>query len=136
MHNSYLRALADRDFDGLVEWFTDDATIDMRTHGAKTGRAAIAEHFSHMIDTPLVGATYFVTSPVVRIEGEAATGTWTWHRLYSTAQVAGATVTNWGVWDEGRYDCSYLRDGAGRWRFSAMRFRVVRPHHDDGVERA
>jgi uncharacterized protein (TIGR02246 family) len=131
MHNVYLRAVADRQFDSLAGWFTDDATIDMRFHGAKSGRDAIAEHFSHMVDTPLTGASYFVTSPVISVDGETATGTWTWHRLYSTAQVAFQEVTVWGVWDEGRYDCEYRRGADGTWRFSLMRFRVVRPHHDD-----
>ena len=129
MHAEYLRAVADRQFDGLVDWFTDDAVIDMRVHGVKAGREAILEHFSHMVETPLDGATYFVTSPVVEVDGNTATGIWTWHRLYSTVQVAGQTVTSWGVWDEGRYDCEYRREG-GRWRFSRMRFRVVRPTLD------
>lgn len=131
MHNVYLRAVADRRFDSLVDWFTEDATIDMRFHGAKSGRDAIAEHFSHMVDTPLTGASYFVTSPVIDVDGDSAAGVWTWHRLYSTAQVAFQEVTVWGVWDEGRYDCEYRRGEDGTWRFSLMRFRVVRPHHDD-----
>jgi uncharacterized protein (TIGR02246 family) len=131
MHYSYVRALAERNFDGLVDWFTADAVIDMRTHGRKAGRDAIAEHFSHMIHTPLDGASYFVTAPVLEVRGDEASGAWTWHRLYSTVQAAGATVTAWGIWDEGRYDCSYRRDGDGRWRFSSMRFRVVRPRPDD-----
>ncbi len=131
MHNRYLRAVADRRFDSLVDWFTEDAVIDMRFHGAKSGREAVAEHFSHMVNTPLTGASYFVTSPAIEIDGDSASGVWTWHRLHSTAQVAGALVTSWGVWEEGRYDCQYERAADGTWKFSSMKFRVVRPHHDD-----
>lgn len=138
MHSVYLRELGDRNFDALETYFTDDATIDMRFHGAKTGRGAIAEHFSHMVNTPLQGASYFVTSPVIQVgeDGTTATGVWTWHRLHSTAQVVGRTITNWGVWEEGRYDCSYLLGDDGIWRFTLMKFRVVRPHHDDDPQAA
>jgi ketosteroid isomerase-like protein len=131
MHAVYLRELGDRNFDALETYFTDDATIDMRFHGAKQGRAAIGEHFSHMVNTPLQGASYFVTSPVIQVDGDTATGVWTWHRLHSTAQVVGETITNWGVWEEGRYDCEYALGADGVWRFTLMKFRVVRPHHDD-----
>lgn len=133
MHNRYLRAVADRQFDSLADWFTDDAVIDMRFHGARSGREAIAEHFSHMVNTPLTGASYFVTSPVIQIDGDTASGVWTWHRLHSTAQVAGALVTSWGVWEEGRYDCDYRRSDDGNWKFTSMTFRVVRPRHDDEI---
>jgi ketosteroid isomerase-like protein len=137
MHHVYVRAVADREFDSLGDWFTDDAVIDMRFHGAKQGRAAISEHFSHMVETPLDGASYFVTSPVIVVEPDAqtATGTWTWHRLYSTAQVVGRTIPVWGVWEEGRYDCSYRRGEDGTWRFASMTFRIVRPVHDDDYAR-
>lgn len=132
MHNVYLRAVADREFDSLGDYFTDDATIDMRFHGPKSGRAAISEHFSHMVNTPLEGASYFVTAPVVTIEPDGtATGVWTWHRLYSTAQIVGRTVPVWGVWEEGRYDCTYRQEADGQWRFTGMKFRIVRPLHDD-----
>jgi ketosteroid isomerase-like protein len=131
MHNVYVRAVADREFDSLGDYFTEDATIDMRVHGAKFGRAAISEHFSHMVNTPLDGASYFVTSPVIIVDGDEASGVWTWHRLYSTAQVVGRTIPVWGVWEEGRYDCTYRRAADGTWKFTGMTFRVVRPVHDD-----
>ena len=130
MHNIYVRAVADREFDSLGDYFTDDATIDMRFHGAKSGREAISEHFSHMVNTPLDGASYFVTSPVIVVDGTEATGVWTWHRLYSTAQVVGRTIPVWGVWEEGRYDCTYRLEN-GQWKFTGMTFRIVRPVHDD-----
>jgi ketosteroid isomerase-like protein len=131
MHNVYLRAVADRQFDSLADYFTDDAVIDMRFHGAKQGKDAIFEHFSHMVNTPLEGASYLVTSPVIVVDGETATGVWTWHRLHSTVQVVGRTIPAWGVWEEGRYDCTYLRAADGTWKFTSMTFRIVRPLHDD-----
>lgn len=133
MHAAFVRSVADRRFGDLVESFTDDAVIDMRTHGPKSGHASIAEHFQHMADVPLDGASYLLSSPVITVTGDTATGVWTWHRFYSSGEVSGRQIAIWGVWDEGRYDCEYARVG-GRWRFSRMRFRIVRPTPDsDGA---
>ncbi len=129
LHRTFVRAVADRDFEGLPAFFTDDATIDMRSHGPKVGRAAIREHFAHMADVPLDGAGYVLSSPVVDVNGDSASAVWTWHRFHSQAIVAGAPTRVFGVWQEGRYHCEYRRDDSG-WRFSKMHFRVVRPDLD------
>jgi uncharacterized protein (TIGR02246 family) len=129
LHRSLVRAVADRRFTILADWFTDDAVIDMRSHGPKAGRSTIAEHFAHMDAVPLDGAGYILSSPVVTVTGDEAEGEWTWHRLHSTAIVAGRPVRVSGPWEEGRYSCTYRRVD-GRWRFHRMRFRVVRPDLD------
>jgi ketosteroid isomerase-like protein len=130
LHRRFTRAVADRRFDTLPGFFTDDAVIDMRRHGEKRGRDAIRRHFDAMVAVPLVGAGYVLSSPVVHVAGDAASGEWTWHRLMADGMVAGRSVRVWGVWEEGRYRCSYRCTRHG-WCFSRMHFRVVRPDHDD-----
>jgi uncharacterized protein (TIGR02246 family) len=129
LHRTFVRAVADREFDGLDDYFTEDATIDMRSHGPKSGREHIHEHFSHMAAVPLDGAGYVLSSPVVQVTGNSATAVWTWHRFHSQAVVAGQPTRVFGVWQEGRYHCEYRRTDAG-WLFSRMHFRVVRPDLD------
>ena len=125
LHREFTRAVADRRFDVLSGFFTDDAVIDMRRHGETHGRDAIGRHFDGMAAVPLTGAGYLLSSPIVHVSGEVATGEWTWHRLLADALVAG-----WGVWEEGRYRCSYRRTEDG-WRISRMHFRVVLPEPDE-----
>jgi hypothetical protein len=72
-----------------------------------------------MAAQPLTGAGYVLSSPVVEVTGDHASGEWTWHRF-----AAG------GTWEEGRYRCAYRRTEDG-WRFARLHFRVVLPHHDD-----
>jgi ketosteroid isomerase-like protein len=130
LHRRFTVAVADRQFGGLSAYFTDAAVIDMRRHGEIRGRAAIKAHFDGMAAVPLTGAGYLLSSPVVDVAGDMATGEWTWHRFMADGTVSGRDVRVWGVWEEGRYRCSYQRTEQG-WRFSRMHFRVVRPDHDD-----
>jgi len=129
MHAAFVRDVADREFDSLAAYFSTDATIDMRTHGPKRGAAAIAAHFEHMATVPLLGAGYILSSPIVTVAGDHAQGRWIWHRLHSSGDFAGRSMQVWGVWEEGRYDCRYVREDDG-WKFSYMRFRIVRPDSD------
>jgi uncharacterized protein (TIGR02246 family) len=123
LHRRFTRAVADRQFAELAEYFCSDGVIDMRRHGPISGREAIAKHFSGMGAVPLTGAGYALSSPVVDVDGDTASGTWTWHRFKSDA------------WEEGRYRCTYRRVDRD-WRFASMHFRVVLPDHDDTTEEA
>jgi uncharacterized protein (TIGR02246 family) len=135
LHRSFTRAVADRRFDELAGYFAPDGVIDMRRHGPISGRDAIAGHFAGMAAVPLTGAGYVLSSPVVAVDGDTASGTWTWHRFNADAIVGVKQVRVWGVWEEGRYWCEYRRVD-GTWRFQSMRFRVVAPDHDDAPDAA
>jgi ketosteroid isomerase-like protein len=130
LHRRFTRAVADREFAELAGYFCHDAVIDMRRHGPISGRSAIAEHFAGMAAVPLSGAGYSLSSPVIEVDGETASGTWTWHRFNSEATIGAKQVRVWGVWEEGRYRCRYRRTN-GVWQFSRMHFRVVLPDPDD-----
>jgi uncharacterized protein (TIGR02246 family) len=130
LHRSFTRAVADREFTDLADYFCSDAVIDMRRHGPISGRNAIAEHFAGMAAVPLAGAGYVLSSPVIDVDGDTATGTWTWHRLYAEPSVDAQHDGLRVAWQEGRYQCHYRRTDAG-WRFARMHFRVVLPDPDD-----
>ena len=133
MHRTYLRCLADRDFAQMASFFTEDAVMDLRTHGPDRGREAIEAHFDRMAQGPDEHATYLTTSPVIHVDGDRASGEWTWHRHASDFAVPGGLVRAWGPWLEGRYRCEYARVGS-RWLFSSMWFRVVLPDPDSGAD--
>jgi ketosteroid isomerase-like protein len=130
LHRRFTKAVADRRFETLSGFFTDNAVIDMRRHGETVGRSAIKQHFDGMEAQPLTGAGYVLSSPLVEVTGDAASGEWTWHRFLADrpADVTSAGVR--GTWEEGRYRCAYRRTEEG-WRFSRLHFRVVLPEHDD-----
>jgi ketosteroid isomerase-like protein len=130
LHRAFTRAVADRQFTLLSGFFTDDAAIDMRRHGVASGRDAIKHHFDGMGSAPLTGAGYVLSSPVVSVTGDSASGEWTWHRFLADAPSDPSSGQLRGSWEEGRYRCTYRRTEDG-WRFSQLHFRVVLPDHDD-----
>jgi ketosteroid isomerase-like protein len=129
LHHTYIRDLADRRWDDMLENFTADAMVDLRRHGARRGHAEIAELFAQTLASENPHAGYLLTSPVIEVHGDTATGEWTRHCHLSEFPVMGATLRVYGPWWEGRYHCTYRRE-EGRWKFVTMRFRVVLPDPD------
>jgi ketosteroid isomerase-like protein len=129
LHRTYIRLLADRRWADMLDMFTADAVIDLRNHGPRRGHAQIAELFGAMCAAGNPHDGYVLSSPVVDVDGDLATGAWTWHRHLCEFPVMGATVRVFGPWWEGRYRCTYRR-GEGGWKFAAMRFRLVAPDRD------
>lgn len=129
LHRSHLRWLADREWTDLLDSFTEDAVVDLREHGIRRGRAELAELFDAMREAGHPHDGYVLSSPIIEVDGEEATGSWTLHRHRCEFPAMGTTVRVYGPWWEGRCDCSY-RWVDGRWKFSAMAFRLVAPDSD------
>lgn len=131
VHNDYVRALADRDWDRVAGHYTDDAYCDIRNHGVHRGRTEIRKMFAHDLENVVrTRDGYILSSPVITVNGDTATGEWIWHRLQSDFHTALGTMRVWGPWSEGKYICEYRRS-EGVWRISKLWFRVHAPDSDD-----
>jgi ketosteroid isomerase-like protein len=129
LHRTYVRQLADRRWDDMPGMFTADAVVDLRSHGPRRGHAQIAELFGAMRAAGNPPDGYVLSSPVIDVDGDFATGTWTWHRHLCEFPVMDGVVRVFGPWWEGRYRCAYRRE-AGQWKFATMRFRLVAPDRE------
>jgi ketosteroid isomerase-like protein len=129
LHYTYIRQLADRNWADMLEHFTDDAVVDLRHHGPRRGREELSQLFAAMHATGTPPDGYILSSPVVEVSGDRATGVWTWHRHLCEFSVGGGTIRMYGPWWEGRYVSEYARED-GRWKFSSLRFRLVAPDPD------
>ncbi|MDQ1652073.1 MAG: hypothetical protein QOI35_1273 [Cryptosporangiaceae bacterium] len=135
LHRTYVRHLADPLWDDMLSMFTADAVVDVRQYGVRSGHAEIAELFGEIRAAGSPRDGYVLTSPVVDVYGDLATGSWTLHRHVCEFPAQGGVVRVFGPWWEGRYRCTYRRE-EGRWRFAAMRFRIVAPDPDTDVDEA
>jgi ketosteroid isomerase-like protein len=129
LQRTYVRWLADRQWEAMLDAFTEDAVVDLRHHGVRHGRQEVAELFAAMRSHGEPHDGYVLSSPVIDVDGDTANGVWTWHRHLCEFPVMGATMRVYGPWWEGRYRCTYRRE-AGRWKISGMHFRVVLPDRD------
>ena len=135
LHRTYIRRLADREWADMLDDFTEDAVVDLRHHGVRHGHTELAELFDAMRAAGDPRDGYVLSSPVIEVDGDEATGRWTWHRHLCEFPVMGGMLRVFGPWWEGRYLCSYRRVG-GRWKFSAMTFRLVAPDKDIEADEA
>jgi hypothetical protein len=126
LHRTYVRHLADPQWDDLLSMFTADAVADFGGYAVRSGHAEIAELFGAMRSAGSPHDGYVLSSPVVDVFGDLATGTWTLHRHVCEFPAMNGVVRVFGPWWEGRYGCTYRRD-EGQWRFAAMQFRIVAP---------
>jgi ketosteroid isomerase-like protein len=132
LHRRYIRKLADRDWDGMADFFTDDAVTDIRWHGRTEGKQQLIEQVFDELHKLVKSADgYILSSPVIEIEAGAdvAYGEWTWHRHICEFRTTGGYLPVWGPWLQGRYRCHYERVG-GDWKFKDLWFRVVLPDAD------
>ena len=131
VHRRYVRKLADRDWDGMADLFTEDAVTDIRWHGRTEGKDQLVEVFDELHQTVSSADGYILSSPIIAIEpgADTAYGEWTWHRHICEFRLSGGLMRVWGPWLEGRYRCTYERVGDA-WRIKDLWFRVVLPDMD------
>jgi hypothetical protein len=132
LHRRYIRYLADRKWEEMHEQFDEDVVTDISFNGEVKGKDALKRMFDRMATMSVTHDAYVLSSPVIEVNGDHATGEWTWHRHYCELMTRqGAAINVWGPWMEGRYKCEYRRRG-GVWRFSRIWFRTVAP--DPGLD--
>ena len=136
LHRRYIRKLADRDWDGLADFYTEDAVTDIRWHGRTEGKKQLVEDVLDVLHEMVKSADgYVLSSPVIELDAGAdeAYGEWTWHRHVCDFRTTGGYMRVWGPWLEGRYRCTYARIG-DEWKLKDVWFRVVLPDPDPTVE--
>ncbi|MFT4210865.1 MAG: nuclear transport factor 2 family protein [Microbacterium sp.] len=133
LHRDYVRRLADRDWDGMIDDFLPDAVVSLRGHGVRRGHVEIGDLFAAMHSAGSPPDAYLLSSPEIEVSGDEGWGWWTWQRHFTELPVMGGGMRITGPWWEGRYRTRYRRS-AGRWRFAEMWFRLVAPRRDPDAD--
>lgn len=86
MHIKYILALNHQNFEEMIEYFTEDAKFEYVDHHAKLeGKEEIAKFFRAMAENMRKRKAWkggqILIHPVISVDGDTATGTWTWYRL-------------------------------------------------------
>jgi ketosteroid isomerase-like protein len=112
------------DADRLAPLFTEDAIWDGGSMGRYEGREAIRAFFASA-DRAVPFAIHHVTNPIIKVDGDRATGRWYLWQPCTFHQ------GNQGLWMAGRYDDIYRRE-ADLWLFEhvTVELRMLSPYEE------
>lgn len=105
--------------DGIAGLFVEDAVWDGGKFGRCEGREAIREFFQGASKT-LTFAAHQVMNPIIKVDGDHATGEWKLLQPCTLAGKDGAAA----MWLIANYHDDYVRTSAG-WRFQNLRVEIL-----------
>jgi hypothetical protein len=125
LHNEYIYALMDWQWDKMLDCFAEDATADIHRQ-VRRGKKEIGIIFKEEVGkvTKQKGGQILI-QPVIHVDGDTATGHWAWYRFfYNFYTEVGWHYKIFGPWEQARYDCEYVREN-GKWKFKTL--KLTRP---------
>ena len=105
----YVYCLDVRDWDGVLEHYTEDAKVDFGDLGQYEGSEEMVKYFKEDFP-PLISFTIHMTQdPIIEVNGDTAKGRWYMHESLTFA------ATNRASWGAARYDDELVRVN-GKWK--------------------
>jgi ketosteroid isomerase-like protein len=118
MHREYVLRANNRRFEEIIDYFAENATVEIRKYGVRKGKEEIAKLFNEVIArNKRVKGRYMLIQPVITIEGNTARGHWIMD-LFSYESTA--SERSMGTYETGRYDCEYVKEGE-KWKFGYLK---------------
>lgn len=114
----YVGRLRSVDWDGVVECFTENASVNIGLTGERKGKAEIARLFKEEISQRHIGREYvFVVEPIIDVKGDMATGSWVLYFMFTESDIVPVMS-----WTQGDYKCEYVKED-GKWKISYLKWR-------------
>ena len=119
MHMSYVNSVCFAEFENISEFFAEDSTIDFGALEAKDppikGKVEIGKFFKEKVAKVHVGKeATFVVHPIIKVNGDSATGNWVLYIMYSFPRTGQALC-----WVQLTYEARYVRE-EGKWKFGYL----------------
>ncbi len=113
LHQEYISCLDNLEFDRALDFFTDDAEVEVRNSGVLKGKKNFARIYVEVLAKRKERHDgHLAVQPVLTVDGDTARGHWTIYMLLSVPEID---------WVQGRNDCEYRKvDGA--WKISKLKF--------------
>jgi hypothetical protein len=102
------------EFTQILDLFTDDAEVEVRSSGVLKGKENFKKIFLHTLGDRRLDRHdgHLVGEPVLTVDGDTARGHWTVYMFFSVPKIE---------WVQGRNDCEYVKVG-GVWKISKLKF--------------
>ncbi|OGN99942.1 MAG: hypothetical protein A2Y90_03285 [Chloroflexi bacterium RBG_13_52_12] len=113
MHCEYMSCLDNIQFAKALDYFTDDAEVEVRFSGVMKGRESYSKiYLGTLAMRKERHDGHLVAQPVITMDGDTAKGHWIVYMLFSVPTIQ---------WIQGRHDCEYVKVN-GQWKFSKLKF--------------
>jgi len=113
MHRDYMSCLDNIQFEKALDYFTEDAEVEVRFSGVMKGKANFSKiYLGTLAQRKERHDGHLVGQPVITVDGDTARGHWIVYMFFSVPTIE---------WVQGRHDCEYVRVN-GEWKFSKLKF--------------
>jgi ketosteroid isomerase-like protein len=122
MHQEYMSCLDSLQFAKALDFFTDDAEVEVRFSGVMKGRKNYSKIYLGTLALRKERHDgHLVAQPDITVNGNTAKGHWIVYIFFSIPTIQ---------WVQGRHDCEYVKEN-GKWKFSKLKFtRTLASRHD------
>jgi hypothetical protein len=115
LHQNYVSLMDNLKYEQVLDLFTEDASVEIRNSGVKRGRQELHDVYIGILAKSRGGIRYdghLAIAPDIRVDGNAARGTWLIYMLFSKPSIQ---------WVQGKNECEYRKKN-GRWKLSKLKF--------------
>ena len=132
LQNQYIYWLINRQWDEVIDCFTEDATANVYNHGLRKGKADITNMFKEEMSKVNWGKGrdgHFLVQPIVSVNNGQAEAQWLLFILVSDPVTGKAQQ-----WLCGRYENKYIKVD-GKWKISALKWTYPWPREPSSFPR-
>ena len=115
LHQHYMDLMDNLRYEEVLELFTEDASVEVRSLGVKKGRKALREIYIDVLAKNRGSERFdghMAVHPDIAVDGDTATGTWLIYMLFSKPSIQ---------WVQGKNECEYKKV-KGEWKISRLKF--------------
>ncbi|MBN2239137.1 MAG: nuclear transport factor 2 family protein [Dehalococcoidales bacterium] len=128
LHHEYLFQLNNKQWDDIIETFTEDGWAHIGHHGKWEGKDQVTKLFKERISQMNAGReirdAHNAIDPVIEINGNKAKGHWLMYIFISNPDTNETKIT------QGRHDCEYEKID-GKWKFKSVKYTRPWPRTKD-----
>jgi ketosteroid isomerase-like protein len=115
LHQNYINLMDGLQYLKVLELFTDDCIVEVRSSGIKKGKKQIEDIYLGILAKNR-GAVrhegHLAVEPDITVDGNTAKGTWLIYMLFSKPSVQ---------WVQGKNECEYRKEN-GVWKIAKLKF--------------
>ena len=119
LHRQYMFWVNARQWDEVVNCFTEDASVLLPRHGLFKGKSEISVLYKDRVEKSNLGQgrdAHCVLQPVIDVEGNKASGHWLMYIFISDPATG-----NLSKLIRGRHDAEYVKE-SGKWKISSLEY--------------